>query len=372
MTTQFAYTGSDARAQISAGVPATEAIGISVYAIDATDGTLGLVQTLPSDNAFFFDFDPDQSHLYAVNVIDDFDGKPTGSVEAYARDPETGLLTFLNRVDSGGAIPAQPAVSPNGRWLVSGNYGGANLTVFPIQPDGSLGDLASVVDRFGSGPDTTRQDRSRPHAVVFDPGGEFLVIADLGTDEVVTYALDDATGQLHAVCAVRTSPGSGPRHVAFDRSGSHLYVLTEMGSGIDVFEYETATGQIGHLLQRISAVPEPFEGTKASSEILIHPSGKFLYSSNRFQPDTTAPEADAIAGWRIDAASGQLTLIEYTTEPIGQPWSFAFDRTGAWLYAANYLGNTISQFAIDPDSGALTFTGTITPVPHPFVIQLSR
>ncbi|MCC6673654.1 MAG: lactonase family protein [Thermomicrobiales bacterium] len=371
MPSQFAYVGSDSRAQIAAGVSATDTIGISVYTVQPADGSLELVQTLPSDNAFFFDFDAEQRHLYGVNVIDDFAGGANGSVEAYARDPETGKLTLLNRVDAGGAIPAQPAVSPSGRWLVVANYSGANLTVFPIEPDGSLGTLASETKRTGSGPDATRQDQARPHAALFAPAGNFLTIADLGTDEVVIYALDDDAGQLTEISSVRVTPGAGPRHVAFDASGTRLYILTEMGSGIDLFACDPATGRIGELLQRVSAVPEPFVGTKASAEILIHPSGKFLYNSNRGQPDTTAPEADAIVGWRIDPETGLLTMIEYVTEPIGQPWSFAFDRSGRWLYAANYLDNTITQFAIDPDTGTLTFTGNTTEVPHPFVIQTS-
>jgi len=371
MPDQFAYVGSDSRAQIAAGESEGDAIGIAVYAIDATDGSLQPVQTLPSDNAFFFDFDAEQRHVYGVNVIDDFAGGTNGSVEAYARDPKTGKLTFLNRVDAGGAIPAQPAVSPSGRWLVVANYGGANLTVFPIESDGSLGTLASETKRTGNGPDAARQDQPRPHAALFAPAGNLVAIADLGTDDVVIYALDEDTGQLTKVSSVRVTPGAGPRHVVFDASGTRLYVLTEMGSGIDLFAFDPATGQIGELLQRVSAVPEPFVGTKASAEILIHPSGNMLYNSNRGQPDTTAPEADAIVGWRIDPETGLLTMIEYVTEPIGQPWSLAFDRSGRWLYAANYLDSTITQFAIDPDTGALAFTGNTTTVPHPFVIQTS-
>jgi len=136
--TQFAYVASDSRSQAAAATPVAEPIGISVYSIDPATGVLTLIQTLPSDNAFFFAFDPDQSHLYAVNVIGDYNGGTSGSVEAYARDAETGMLTFLNRVDSGGGVAAQPAVDPSGKWLVVANYGGTNVTVFPIAEDGSI------------------------------------------------------------------------------------------------------------------------------------------------------------------------------------------------------------------------------------------
>lgn len=369
--TQFAYVGSDSRSQMVDGTPVADPIGISVYAIDPATGALSLLQTLPSDNAFYFAFDADQIHLYAVNVIGDYDGDTTGSVEAYARDPQTGMLTFINRVASGGAVSAQPAVSPSGNWLVVANYSGANVTVLPINADGSVGEVAAEVKRERNEPIEAPQDQSRPHAVVFDPAGKFLAVADLGTDNVLTYSLDDATGQLTEVSSVDSQPGSGPRHIVFNSAGTVLYVVNQLDATINVFAYDAATGTIGELLQTVSTVPDPFEGTKSAAEILIHPSGKFLYNSNRGQPETGTPEGDAIVAWSIDPSTGLLTLIGYTTEEIGQPECFAFDAAGANLYVANYIDSSVTQFAIDPDTGALTYTGNQTDVPHPFVIQIS-
>ncbi|HET9660925.1 MAG TPA: lactonase family protein [Thermomicrobiales bacterium] len=370
-TMQYAYVGSDARSQMVDGTPVADPVGITVYSIDPETGALSLIQTVPSDNAFYFAFDADQTHLYAVNVIGDYNGGTNGSAEAYARDPATGLLTLLNRVDSGGAVSAQPAVSPSGKWLLVANYSGANVTVLPINPDGSLGEVVGEAKREGTGPDTARQDQSRPHAAVFDPAGNFVAVADLGTDNVATYSLNDETGELTLVSEVEAEPGSGPRHLAFNAAGTILYVLTEMGDSIEVYAYDAATGAIGELLQSVSAVPEPFEGTKSGAEIAIHPSGSFLYNSNRGQPDMVTPEGDAIVGWSIDPDTGMLTLIGYTTDEIGQPWSFAFDATGANLYAANYTDSSITQFAIEPGTGALTYTGNRTDVPFPFVIAIS-
>lgn len=368
---QFAYVGSDSRSQMVDGTPVPDPVGITVYAIDPATGALSLIQTVPSDNAFYFAFDADQTHLYAVNVIGDYNGGTNGSVEAYTRDPQTGLLTFLNRVDSGGAVSAQPAVSPSGKWLLVANYSGANVTVLPINPDGSLGDVVAEAKREGTGPDTARQDQSRPHAAVFDPAGNFVAVADLGTDNIATYSLNDDTGELTLVSEVDAAPGSGPRHLAFNAAGTILYVMTEMGDAIEVYAYDATTGTIGDLLQSVSAVPEPFEGTKSGAEIAIHPSGNFLYNSNRGQPDSTTPEGDAIVGWTIDPSTGLLTLIGYTTDGIGQPWSFAFDAAGANLYAANYTDSTITQYTIDQSTGALTLTGNPTEVPFPFVIVIS-
>jgi 6-phosphogluconolactonase (cycloisomerase 2 family) len=330
------------------------------------------VQTLQSDNAFYFAFDPTQLFLYAVNVIGDFEGQESGSVEAYARDPETGMLTFINRQSSGGSTAAQPAVDPTGSYVVVANYNGANFTVLPINPDGSLEPVISTFVQEGSGPNTVRQDMSHPHAVVFDPGGNFIAAADLGTDEVLIFQLNLETGELTEVSSVSTAPGAGPRHVVFNADGTILYVVNELDATISVYAYDAATGMLGAELQTISTVVEPFEGTKSTAEILIHPSGLFLYNSNRGQPDSTTPEGDAIVGFSIDQETGLLTLIGHTIEEIAVPWSFDFDASGSWLYAANYGDSSITQFAIDQSSGELTFTGERTPVAIPFVIQLSK
>jgi 6-phosphogluconolactonase len=369
-TPRFAYVGSDSRTAIGSGTDPAD-VGITVFSIAPDTGVLSLVQTVPSDNAFFFDFDPTGRFLYAVNVIGDYEGEESGSVEAYAVDPETGMLTFINRQSSAGSTAAQPAVDPSGKFVVIANYNGANFTVLPINPDGSLEPVVSTLEQTGSGPDTARQDTSHPHAVVFDPGGNYIAAADLGTDKVLIFRLDGETGALEIVSEAATAPGAGPRHVAFSADGTRLYVVNEMGGTITLFAFDPATGTIGDEIQTIPTVPEPFEGTKSTAEIMLHPSGKFLYNSNRGQPDMVTPEGDAIVAFAVDPESGELTLVGHTTEGIAVPWSFDIDPAGQWLYAANYDDDTITQFAIDPATGALTPTGNSTPVPKPFVIMLS-
>lgn len=368
---QFAYVGGDSRSATEAGTAAAE-VGISVFAVDSETGALTHVQTVVSDNAFYFAFDPTQRFLYAVNVIADYEGGESGSVEAYAIDPATGMLSFINRQASGGAVAAQPAVDPGGKYLVVANYNGANFTVLPINPDGSLEPVVSMIEQTGTGPNAERQDMSHPHAVVYDPAGAFIAAADLGTDEVLIYQLDPASGALTEISSVATAPGAGPRHVAFNADGTILYVVNELDATISVYAYDAASGAIGEELQTIATVPDPFVGTKSTAEILIHPSGKFLYNSNRGQPDMETPEGDAIVAFAIDADSGLLTLIGHTLDEIAVPWSFAFDAAGKWLFAANYDGDSITQYAIDQETGELSWTGVTTETPKPFVIQLSN
>jgi 6-phosphogluconolactonase len=367
---QFAYVGSDSRTAIGAGADPS-AVGISVFAVAPETGILTLVQTVESDNAFFFALDPTRRFLYAVNVIGDYEGEESGSVEAYAIDPETGKLTFLNRQSSGGSTAAQPAVDPSGHFVVVANYNGGNFVVLPINPDGSLEPVVSAVEQTGSGPNAERQDTSHPHAVVFDPGGNFIAAADLGTDQVLIYRLDPDSGALAQVSAAGTAPGAGPRHIAFGPDGTTMYVVNELDATITLFAYDAETGMIGEELQTVSTVPEPFEGTKSTAEIALHPSGRFLYNSNRGQPDTVTPEGDAIVAFAVDPQTGALTLIGHMVEEIGVPWSFAMDAAGQWLYAANYDDDSITQFAIDQEAGELTPTGEKTMVTKPFVIMVS-
>ncbi len=367
---QFAYVGSDSRSAIADGADPSS-VGITVWSVDPASGALTLVQTVPSDNAFFFAFDPNGLFLYAVNVIGDYEGGTTGSVEAYSVNPETGELTFINRQSTGGAVAAQPAVDPSGSFLVVANYNGANFTVLPINEDGSLEPVVSEFVQEGSGPNTARQEMSHPHAAVFDPAGNFIAVADLGTDETLILALDTTTGVLSEVSSAAAAPGAGPRHVAFNAEGTLLYVVNELDATINVYAYDAATGMIGENLQTISTVPDPFDGTKSTAEILIHPSGLFLYNSNRGQPDMVTPEGDAIVGFSIDPDTGLLTLIGHTMDEVEVPWSFAFDAAGNWLFSANYGGSSVTTFAIDQATGVLTFADQTVEVPYPFVIQTS-
>ncbi len=367
---QYAYVGADSRTAIENGAD-PETTGISVFTVDPATGALSLVQTVVSDNPFFFAFDPTKTFLYGVNVIADYEGD-SGIVEAYSIDPATGELTFINRQASGGGAACHLSVDPSGRYVVVANYSGGNFTVLPINEDGSLEPVISSVAPEGSGPNEARQDKSHPHAVTYDPAGNFIAAADLGVDKVFIFRLNLDTGELEQVSEASTAPGAGPRHVAFNDEGTLLYVLGELDATITLFAYDSATGTIGEQIQVISTVPDPFDGTKSTAEIFIHPSGRFLYSSNRGQPDSTTPEGDAIVAFSIDPGTGELTLIGHMTEDIAEPQSFGFDATGVWLYAANYRGDSVTQYAIDQETGELTNLNLPVETPWPYVIVMSE
>ena len=324
--------------------------GVTVFSVGAGMGDLAPVQTVPSDNPSFVAMHPSGEFLYVLNEIADYEGESMGSLEAYAIDDESGELTFINRVATG-SIPAQLTVSPGGDYLATATYVGGTYELCPIEEDGSLGEVMSVAQQEGSGPHD-RQGSPHAHAVAFDPGGNYLAGADLGTDWVKIFEYAD--GELVEVSAVQVAEGSGPRHVAFHPDGDILYVINELTATITSFAFDADSGELGDALQTISTVPQSFPAHKSTAEILVHPSGKFLYGSNRkFENHSLA---DSIVAYSIDD-DGMLRLIGYTTHGISFPRGFSIDPTGTWLYAMGQKGDSIVQFHIDPNSGTLTPTG---------------
>jgi 6-phosphogluconolactonase len=345
----FVYVGSYTKDPPGGG--SNNPVGLSVFRFDPATGGLSPVQQVESANPSFVALDPSRRFLYVINEIDDFEGKKSGSAEAYAIDDKTGMITLLDRVPLNSPIPAHLAVDPTGHRLVIGNYIGGDFLVLPIKADGRLGAVSGGIKDTGSGPNKDRQEAPHPHSVVFDPEGRFIADADLGIDKVQTFRLAD--GGLARVSEVSVAPGAGPRHVAFDLNGKVLYVLSELNATVTAFAYDAATGQIGKELQVISTEPADYTGSHSTAEIAVHPSGKFLYSSNRGH--------NSIVGYRIDPTTGLLSVIGFATQGVNFPRNFAIDPSGKWLYVANQKGDTIVQFEINPQTGELKPTGQVTP-----------
>ncbi len=334
--------------------------GIYVAKVDQETGKLELVQTVTSDNPSFLALSPDQRFLFAINEIDDFEGKDAGSVEAYRIDQGSGKLALINREALPGPIPAHLQVDPSGKYLVVALYMGGSFAVFPIGADGSLGAPTDVVQQHGSGPNKERQEAPHPHAVMFDPAGRYIATADLGIDKVETFELQD--GKLAKVSEVALPPGSGPRHLAFRPDGSMLYVISELKATVTALPYDADSGKLGEPVAAVSTVPDDFPAAKSTAEIMVHPSGKFLYGSNRRFSDH--PDADAIVVFKLDE-KGVPEREQFVTQDIAFPRAFQLDPTGKWLYACNQKGDTIVQFAIDQQTGKLTPTGNTAEVPTP-------
>jgi 6-phosphogluconolactonase len=327
----------------------TNPIGITVYQVNAKDGSLAPVQAVADAFPSWVTVDPNRRFLHACYALSNGTAL-VGQCEAYAIDAATGKLEYLNTVSMGATGPATLAVSPDGRYAVVTNYYYGQFVVLPIGEDGRLGPIISEWTDTGSGPNP-RQDSAHPHAASFDPRGRFIGTADLGNDRVQTFRLVD--GVLQHVSEVATPAGTGPRHVVFGRDGRTLYVIGELSGTIMVFPYDPYTGQLGQALQTLPTSPPTYTGTQSGAEIALHPTGKFVYGSNR--------GSNTVTGYRVHPVTGQLSVIGYATQGINGPTNFAVEPGGRWLYVNSNVGNEIVQFSIDNGTGELTPTGLTTP-----------
>lgn len=336
--------------------------GIYAYRFDPVSGqftSLGLVAE--SVQPSFLAIGSNGRFLYAVNEIDAFSGQPTGAVSVFAIHPETGKLSFLNQVSSRDQGPAHITLDRSGRYALISNYTLGSVGVFPVLEDGRLGEASAFVRHKGSSVNPARQKGPHAHAVAMSPDNRFAIVADLGLDEIIIYPFDATKGTLvMAAHVVKAKPGAGPRHLVFDSSGRFLYVINELDSTIVSYEYESPGGTLREL-QTVSTLPKSFAGISTAAEITIHPSGRFLFASNRGD--------DSLAVFAIDPKRGTLTLVETDSTRGKTPRHFELDPTGKWLLAANQDSDEVAVFRVNPDTGHLTATGEALHVPSPACVK---
>lgn len=336
--------------------------GIYAYRYDATSGKLesiGLAGEMIRPS--FLAVHPNQRFLYAVSELGN-DGKQNGSITAFAIDRKSGALSRLNTVSSGGGGSCHLVVDKTGRSLVVANYGSGSVAAFAVNPDGSLRGPTALIQHSGSSVDRNRQRGPHAHAVVLSPDNRFVFVPDLGLDQIRIYRLDAANAGLspNDPSFVSTKPGSGPRHFAFSPNGRFAYSVHEMGSLVTVWGYSPASGRL-HEVQTISTLPADFHGENNSAEIEVNSTGTFLYASNRGH--------DSITVFAIEPQSGRLTVVEHVSTGGRTPRNFKIDPTGRYLFAANQDTNNIVIFRIDPQTGRLAPTGQMLDVQSPVCVQ---
>jgi 6-phosphogluconolactonase len=330
--------------------------GIYVAPFDLATGKLG-APTLAAEmqNPSFVTASRDAKFLYAVGEVGVAGSGPvpTGFVNAF-RIGAAGALVPLNRVESGGADPCHINVSPDGAGVAVANYTGGSIALIRLERDGSLGKV-EIDHHPGHGPRADRQ--KEPHAHSVDFSGTKLLSCDLGADRVFIYHMGRMPADMRS--AVALEPGSGPRHLALHPSGKYAYVICELSNTIAAFAWNATAGTLRQM-QTISTVPFGYTAPSNTAEIAVHPSGRFVYGSNRGH--------DSIASFAVDARTGRLTHLAITPTGGKAPRSFAIDPSGRWLLAANQLTDNIVGFAIDQHTGALTPTGATTALPRPVCV----
>lgn len=325
--------------------------GIYVARFDPSTGKLTTPElAAETKNPTFLALDSEQRCLYAVNEINDFGEGHSGAVSAFSLDPKTGKLAFLNQQPSGGPGPCHLAVARNGACVLVANYVGGSVAVLPLGRDGRLSQPSSTIQHHGSSVNPQRQEGPHAHFITWDPLNRFVLTCDLGLDQVLFYQLKAPQLVLapHDSPAFAVKPGSGPRHLAFSQSGRYAYLLNEMASTLIVCSYNSQRGELTEI-QSVSTLPEDFRGENTCAEVALHPTGKFIYTSNRGH--------NSIAVFAVDAATGMVRPLQHQPTQGKTPRHFLLEPGGRWLIAENQDSDNVVVLAIDGQSGRLASTG---------------
>lgn len=332
--------------------------GKGVYAFRFDAGTakiepLGMVGEIV--NPSFLATDRDYRNLYAVSELE---GKVEGAVASFAIDRSSGSLKLLNTRPSGGRAPCHLAVDHTDRVLVVANYTTGDVSSYPIEKDGSLGPMASVMAAHGSSVNKERQEGPHAHETVISADNRRVYVPDLGLDHIRIYRLDAATAKLtpNNPPFGQIDPGRGPRHMAFSHDEKYAYVLSEIEPFVTVFRHDTSNGAL-HEIQSVETLPADFKGENTGAEIRIDRSGKYLYASNRGN--------DSIQVFAIDPANGTIRRIQIIPTGGKTPRGFALDPTGQFLFVGNQDSNQLAIFRVNRETGELSDTEQRFEVPSP-------
>lgn len=338
--------------------------GIYVYRFDASSGALEPVSKATGiANPSYQEIHPSRRFLYSVSEVRQAGQRSGGAVKAYAINPKTGELTFLNQAFSQGVGPCHVTVDRSGKFALAANYSSGSAAIFPIREDGSVDEASDVVQHRGSGANPKRQEGPHAHSINVDPANRFAFVADLGLDKVMIYRLDLAKGKLipNDPPWAQTQPGAGPRHFAFHPSRRFAYVINELDNTLISFAYDEQRGALT-TLQTLPTLPDDFKGTSYCADVHVHPSGRFVYGTNRGH--------DSLAIFEVDGDSGQLTFVAHEPTRGKHPRNFVIDPTATFLLVANQDTDNIVTYRIDQESGRLVLTGPETRLSMPVCLKM--
>jgi 6-phosphogluconolactonase len=331
--------------------------GINVYQMDTATGAWTHVQLLDGiGNPSWLTVSPDGKTVYTVHGGNDF-----SEVSAFAIQPGSGTLMPLGSQSCGGPNPVAISISPLVPYAVVAVYNAGKVAALPVNPDGSLGPMSDLITLVGTpGPHPTEQNVSHPHHIPIDPTGQHFIVPDKGYDRTYVFRVT-AEGKIvpSEQASVVARPGAAPRHLAFHPTAPYAYQCNEIDSTVTTFGYDAATGRLDEL-EIQTTLPADFTGRNSTAEIMVAPSGRYVYVSNRGH--------NSIAIFAADAGTGTLTPVGWEPTQGSQPRYFTFDPSGMFLYAANQASHTIVTFMVDTERGTLTPTGQTIEVGSPVSI----
>jgi 6-phosphogluconolactonase len=310
-----------------------------------------------TENPSFLEVDHERRLLFAVNEGDTFNGKPTGAVSAFRIQPD-GRLTLINQVASGGKGPCHLVLDKDRKHILVANYGGGSVAAIPVAEDGKLSEPSDVKQHEGKSVNAKRQEAPHAHCVMMSPDNRFAYVCDLGLDKVIIYKFDAKSGKItpNEPAFVQTKPGAGPRHMTFRPDGKFAYVLNELDSTVSTFAVDSQTGALQEV-QTISTLPGYYDGPNTAAEIQMHPSGKWVYTSNRGN--------ETIILFNIDAEKGTLTWVEEQNTGGKTPRHFGLEPNPRHMIICNQNTDTVLISRIDAGNGRLKPSGVFTKVSSP-------
>jgi 6-phosphogluconolactonase len=329
--------------------------GLYLLELDLQAGKLDIKEIFRNIvNPSYLVVNKENTCLYAVNELKEFQGMASGAVSAIRISEHTGDLELLNQQPTNGTDPCHVEIDPQGDLLYVSNFMSGSVSVFPIQPDGSIGELSQFIQHEGSSVNPARQSGPHAHSLVFSPDGRFAFVPDLGLDKLMTYQVVSGENPLAAssVPWFQTKPGAGPRHCTFSADGNFCYLINELDSTILALSYDKDKGSFREL-QCVSSLPQGISVPgNTCADIHLSPDGMFLYGSNRGHNSLIIYQLDKQTGW-LEYVDCQLCGGEI-------PRNFAIDPTGSYLLCANQDSNNIVVFRINAETGHLTKSSEIT------------
>ncbi|QKJ32183.1 lactonase family protein [Mucilaginibacter mali] len=323
--------------------------GISVFRFYTETGrTAYLTQVEGIDNPSYLCISKNNKFVYSVNEVGN-DRK--GSVTAFSFEPKVGTIAVINKQPTTGAGPCYISVDKAQKHVFVANYAGGSLSVLPVAKDGSLMPVVQTIQDEGHGPNKDRQEKPHVHTAVLSPDEKYLLYTDLGTDKLNFYRYKPGADQPLVAAdpsSLSVVGGHGPRHIDFTPDKKYMYLITEMGGVIYVYDYD---GPKSKQLEAISLVADGFKGAVGAADIHVSPDGKFLYATNR-------GDANEIVVFSINPDNGRLTFVERKSSMGKTPRNFVIDPTGGYLLVANQNSDDIYVYRINKQTGKLTLTNS--------------
>ena len=318
--------------------------GIYVSRLDSKTGTMTPPELAGEmNNPSWVTVHPSGKFLFAAGE----GGYPGGGAIVGFTIAADGKLTAVNKQTPNGNGPCHLAIDASGKMLAVANYGDGSVASLAIAADGALSPSAWA-DKH---PVLEEKHKPHAHSVDFAPGNRFLLSCDAGIDRIYVYRFEPNTGVLTANDPpyATTAPATHPRHLTFSPDGQFCYNIDEHSMSVTAFRFDAKNGALKQI-QSIPTLPAGYEGKgQSTAELVMHPSGKFLYGSNRGH--------DSIVAFAVNPQTGELTLVGHTSTEGKTPRGFGVDPSGKWAFAGNQGSDSIVQFRIDQNTGALTPTG---------------